>query len=66
VPAEEGQVLVVRAGERRVACVAARVHVMIPAGGGQLYRLGAGAFIMTGEGREQASYRIVDLRLLRS
>ena len=66
VPAEAGQVLVVRAGERRVACVAARVHVMIPAGGGQLYRLGAGAFIMTGEGREQASYRIVDLRLLRS
>ena len=36
------------------------------AGGGQLYRLGAGAFVMTGEGREQASYRIVDLRLLRS
>lgn len=61
VPAEDGQVLVVRAGERRVACVAARVHVMIPAGGGQLYRLGAGAFIMTDDGGERASYRIVDL-----
>ena len=61
VPAEEGQVLIVRAGERRAACVVARVHVMIPAGGGHLYRLGAGAFITTGDGREQASYRIVDL-----
>ncbi|SDE33772.1 Chemotaxis signal transduction protein [Massilia sp. PDC64] len=61
VPAEEGQVLVVRAGARRAACVVARVHVMIPAGGGRLYRLGAGAFITTGEGREQASYRAVDL-----
>ncbi|MCS0616518.1 chemotaxis protein CheW [Massilia kyonggiensis] len=61
VPAEEGQVLIVRAGERRAACVVARVHVMIPAGGGHLYRLGTGAFITTGDGREQASYRIVDL-----
>jgi hypothetical protein len=26
-----------------------------------LYRLGAGAFIATDDGREQASYRIVDL-----
>jgi chemotaxis signal transduction protein len=60
-PAEEGQVLIVRAGERRVACVVARVHVMIPAGGGQLYRLGAGAFITTDDGHERASYRTVDL-----
>jgi chemotaxis signal transduction protein len=60
-PAEEGQVLIVRAGERRAACVVARVHVMIPAGGGQLYRLGAGAFVTTDDGRERASYRIVDL-----
>ena len=61
VPAEEGQVLIVRAGERRVACVVARVHVMIPAGGGRLFRLGAGAFITTEDGRERASYRTVDL-----
>jgi len=60
-PAEEGQVLVVRAGVRRVGCVVARVHVMIPAGGGRLYRLGAGAFMSTDDGRERASYRIVDL-----
>jgi len=62
VPAEEGQVLIVRAGGRRAACVVARVHVMIPAGGGQLYRLGAGAFIATDDGRERASYRIADLK----
>ena len=61
VPAEEGQVLVVRAGARLAACVVARVHVMIPAGGGQLYRLGAGAFVTTDDGRERASYRTVDL-----
>ena len=61
VPAEEGQVLVVRAGARRAACVVARVHVMIPAGSGRLYRLGAGAFIATDDGRERASYRTVDL-----
>jgi chemotaxis signal transduction protein len=61
VPAEDGQVLIVRAGERRAACVVARVHVMIPVGGGRLYRLGAGAFITTDDGREPASYRTVDL-----
>jgi chemotaxis signal transduction protein len=61
VPAEEGQVLIVRAGERRAACVVARVRVMIPAGGGRLYRLGAGAFVTTEDGRERASYRIADL-----
>jgi chemotaxis signal transduction protein len=61
VPAEEGQVLVVRAGGRRAACVVARVHVMIPAGGGQVYRLGAGTFITTDDGRERASYRTIDL-----
>jgi hypothetical protein len=60
-PAEEGQVLIVRAGGRRAACVVARVHVMIPAGAGQLYRLGTGTFITTEDGRERASYRIVDL-----
>lgn len=61
-PAEEGQVLIVRAGERRAACVVARVHVMIPTGGGQLYRLGTGTFVTTEDGRERASYRIVDLK----
>jgi hypothetical protein len=35
--------------------------VRIPAGGGRLYRLGAGAFMSTDDGRERASYRIVDL-----
>ncbi|MFS2024072.1 hypothetical protein [Massilia sp. CT11-137] len=40
---------------------AGTLRLGMPAGGGQLYRLGAGAFITTGEGREQASYRIVDL-----
>jgi hypothetical protein len=34
---------------------------MIPAGGGQLYRLGAGTFITTDDGRERASYRTIDL-----
>jgi chemotaxis signal transduction protein len=63
VPAEEGQVLVVRAGAGHAACVVARVHVMIPAGGGRLYRLGAGTFIATDDGRERASYRIADLSM---
>lgn len=60
-PADDGQVLVARAGVHRVACVVARVHLIISAGGGRMYRLGAGAFIMTGDGRARASYRTVDL-----
>ncbi len=62
----EGHVLVVPGAERPTGYVVARVHTLIPPGAGTLYRMGAGKgraleFITTGEGGEQASYRIVDL-----
>lgn len=60
-PAAGGQVLVVRAGADHVACVVARVHLMIPAGAGRMYRLGATAFVTTEDGAARASYRTVDL-----
>ncbi|MDN4055534.1 chemotaxis protein CheW [Massilia sp. YIM B02763] len=58
--------MVVRAGERHLACVVTRVHVLIPPGDGRLYRMGGQGglpleFITTGSGAEQASYRTVDL-----
>ena len=56
-----GQVLVVRAEAGHVACVVAHVHLMIPAGAGRMYRLGATAFVTTDDGAAQASYRTVDL-----
>ena len=56
-----GQVLVVRAGAGHVACVVARVHLMIPAGGGRMYRMGTTAFITTDDGQARASYRTLDL-----
>jgi len=56
-----GQVLVVRAGAGHVACVVARVHLMIPAGGGRMYRMGTTAFITTDDGHARASYRTLDL-----
>lgn len=61
-----GNVLVVRGAGRHVGFVVARVHSLIPPGTGTLYRMGGPggqgmAFITTGEGSEQASYRIVDL-----
>lgn len=61
-----GHVLVARDAERPAGYVVARVHTLIPPGAGTLYRMGAGngrtlEFITTGEGSEQASYRIVDL-----
>jgi hypothetical protein len=61
-----GHVLVVRGAAGRIACVVTRVHVLIPAGTGRLYRMGVAGgrpveFITTGEGAERASYRMVDL-----
>lgn len=61
-----GHVLVVRGALGRVACVVTRLHLLIPAGSGRVYRMGAAggrptAFITTGEGAGQASYRMVDL-----
>jgi chemotaxis signal transduction protein len=61
-----GNVLVVRGAGRHVGYLVTRVHSLIPPGSGQLYRMGAAGgegleFITTGEGVEQASYRILDL-----
>ena len=56
-----GQVLIVRAGAGHVACVVARVHLMIPAGAGRMYRLGTTTFVTTDDGHARASYRTVDL-----
>jgi chemotaxis signal transduction protein len=64
-----GHVLVAQGPQGHVGYVVTRVHSLIPAGTGQMYRLGAGRpgngrqveFITAGEGAEQASYRIVDL-----
>lgn len=58
--------MVVRAGDRHLACVVTRVHVLIPPGNGRLYRMGGPGgrpleFITTGSGPEQASYRTVDV-----
>jgi chemotaxis signal transduction protein len=58
---DAGQVLVVRAGGRPVACVVARAHLMIPAGAGRLFRMGTVHFITTDDGHTQASYRVLDL-----
>lgn len=63
-PGAPGHVLVVRGAHGPAAYVATRLHVMVPAGAGRLYRMGVGSraveFIATGEGTQQASYRIVD------
>lgn len=61
-----GDVMVVRSGGAHVGYVVSRVHLLVPAGDGRVYRMGgAGAgweFIATGgEHAAQASYRIVDL-----
>jgi len=61
-----GHVLVVRGAGRPAGYVVASVHTLVPPGAGTLYRMGAATgqpleFITTGEGSEQASYRIVDL-----
>jgi chemotaxis signal transduction protein len=60
-----GHVLVAHGPQGHVAYVVTRVLSLIPAGGGRLYRMGAGRrpteFITAGEGAEQASYRIVEL-----
>ena len=64
----DGHVMVVRSGEAHVGCIVARVHLLVPPGGGQVYRMGgAGAgweFIAVDDGAAQASYRIVDLGAL--
>jgi chemotaxis signal transduction protein len=54
--------LLVRGANGLHACAVARVHLLIPPGGGQVYRIGKTIeFITAGEGAAQASYRIVDL-----
>lgn len=63
-----GQAMVVRRGERHVACVVSHVSLLVPPRGGRLYRMGAQEraveFITVGEGAGQASYRTVDLAAL--
>jgi len=64
-----GDVIVVRSGGAHVGYVVSRVHLLVPAGDGRVYRMGsAGAgweFIATGgEHAGQGSYRIVDLAKL--
>jgi chemotaxis signal transduction protein len=68
-----GHVLVAQGPQGPVGYVVTRVHTLIPAGSGQLYRIGAAAgrtaggaarpvdFITAGAGPDQASYRIVEL-----
>lgn len=65
-PEAGAHLMVVRDRGRHLACVVTRVHVLIPPGGGRLYRMGGKGgqpleFITTGSGAEQASYRTVDL-----
>lgn len=65
-PEAGAHLMVVRDRDRHLACVVTRVHVLIPPGGGRLYRMGGKGgqpleFITTGSGAEQASYRTVDL-----
>jgi hypothetical protein len=63
-PGRSGQVLVVRRGDERLACIVTHVHLLVPARSGLLYRIGTGSravdFITIGEGTQQASYRIAD------
>jgi chemotaxis signal transduction protein len=64
-----GHVLVANGPQGRVGYVVTRVHSLIPAGSGRMYRMGAGRsveFITAGEGAEQASYRIVELAAARA
>ncbi len=61
-----GHVLVAAGPRGPVGHVVARVHSLIPARTGRLYRMGVGAgrrveFITAGDGDAQASYRIVEL-----
>jgi hypothetical protein len=63
-----GHVLVANGPQGHVGYVVTRVHSLIPAGSGQMYRMGADRsveFITAGEGAEQASYRIVELAAAR-
>ncbi|WP_036168869.1 chemotaxis protein CheW [Massilia sp. 9096] len=54
--------LLVRGADGLHACAVARVHILIPPGGGQVYRIGKNIeFITANEGAAQASYRIADL-----
>jgi chemotaxis signal transduction protein len=66
--AAHGHVLVTHGPQGHVGYVVTRVHSLIPAGAGQMYRMGSGRgtggpvdFITVGEGAGQASYRIVEL-----
>ena len=62
--AEHGHVLVAQGPHGPVGYVVTRLHSLIPAGAGQLYRMGTARpveFITAGEGAGQASYRIVEL-----
>jgi len=61
-----GDVMVVSSGGAHVGYVVSRVHLLVPAGDGRIYRMGGAGtgweFIATGgEQAAQASYRIVEL-----
>jgi len=58
----QSHLLLVRGANGLHACAVTRVHLLIPPGGGRIYRIGKTIeFITAGEGAAQASYRIVDL-----
>lgn len=63
-----GQLMIVRCGERYMACLVSQVSLLVPPRGGRLYRMGTGMrtveFITVGEGAGQVSYRTVDLEAL--
>jgi chemotaxis signal transduction protein len=67
--AAHGHVLVAHGSQGHVGYVVTHVQSLIPAGAGQMYRMGSGGrgtgrpvdFITVGEGPGQASYRIVEL-----
>lgn len=59
--ADGAQALIVRQGERHVACVVSHVRQLIPPHAGRLYRMGAFEFISVGEDGNQSSFRLQDL-----
>jgi chemotaxis signal transduction protein len=56
-----GHVLIAAGDARPVGYIVARVELLVPAGSGKLYRVGAVDFITVDAGHGEASYRVVDL-----
>ena len=56
-----GHVLIAAGDARPVGYIVARVELLVPAGSGKLYRIGAVDFITVAAADGEASYRIVDL-----